>query len=191
MRLLSAIPWLQWLPAGTVGALLVWSVANLPSDFGSRHLQLRGGCLVAALALCFALDDPAAPTSDPVPARLITRRLIRVGLSLVPWVMMVVVLLLDAGSAGQEGRLVLEAATLAGWGLAMAAVIARRWDPSPGWRAATALLAAYAVSWAIPESHRPWALPGDIRWAGLLPWWWWSLALGAVVFVAASWDTRI
>lgn len=88
------------------------------------------------------------------------------------------------------GRLLLESGTMASWGLAISAVVAKRWDDEPGKIASASLLAFYAVSWAIPERWNPWAIPSDSRWLTGHPWWWLALSAGVVIAVAASWDSR-
>lgn len=88
------------------------------------------------------------------------------------------------------GRLILEAATMAFWGLATASVLASRWDDEPGKVASGALLAIYAAGWMVPERWKPWAGPTDPRWATAFPWWWVALGVGVLVTVAFSWDSR-
>ncbi|MGI8518666.1 MAG: hypothetical protein ACR2ME_10090 [Acidimicrobiia bacterium] len=92
---------------------------------------------------------------------------------------------------GPIGRLLLEAATIAIWGLAIASVIAKRWDPEPGRFAAPGLLVLYAASWLVPEQWRPWCLPIDARWTSGHPLWWAALLPALVVAVTSSWDARV
>ena len=167
-------------------------------------MWLRGGLLVAALGICFAFDDPAAPTTDPVPSPLPKRRGIRVVLGLLPWSLAVAALLM-VGASGMEvhfelpadpqphhfplGRLLLEGTTLAAAGLAIAAVIAKFWDDEPGKLAAPILVVLYAASW-VPDQYRPWVLPSDLGWTTTRPWLWATLLLGALITVVFSWDSR-
>jgi hypothetical protein len=187
--------------------LLAWAIIDLQPDFASRQLYLRGGLLVVALGVSFAFDDPAAPTTDPVPSPLGLRRVLRLVVSVIPW-MIGVALLLWAGSQGgldpawltsfeperaelPLGRLLLEAATMACWGLAIASVIARRWEDEPGQIASAALLGIYALSWMTPERWKPWSDPSDLRWPAVLPWWWLAFGVAVAIGVVTSWDTRV
>ncbi|MDP3984028.1 MAG: hypothetical protein Q8Q52_03360, partial [Acidimicrobiia bacterium] len=88
------------------------------------------------------------------------------------------------------GRLALEALTMGALALASAAVIARRGEEEPGRIAAAILLGAYAVSFSIPESDRPWANPSDQRWPAVAPWWWVAAATFLLLMVSLSWDAR-
>jgi hypothetical protein len=207
-RLLPAVPWRQWIAVLVVVLLIGQHVIHLSPDFGSRHMYLRAALLAAAIGLAFAFDDSAAPLSGALPSPLRVRRGIRLALSLVPWGLMVA-LTLAIGATGEEieatlilspdgavaqlpaGRLLLEGAVLGTWALALAAVVSKRWDDEPGKVAAPAIAVLYGLGWAIPESHRPWALPSDPRWVSLVAWWGAALALGVVVLLAASWDTRV
>ena len=204
-RLAPAVPRIQWLAVVVMLALLGWVASEELPDFASRHMWLRGSLLVAALGICFAFDDPAAPTTDPVPSPLRKRRGIRVLWGLLPWSLAVAGLLV-VGASGMEvhfelpadpqphqfplGRLLLEGTTLAVTGLAIAAVIAKFWDNEPGKLAAPTLLALYAASWALPEQWGLWARPSDLWWTTIRPWWA-PLLLGALVTVVFSWDSRL
>lgn len=75
------------------------------------------------------------------------------------------------------GRVALEAATVIALTLATAAAVSRRGDPKPGRITTSVLLGVYALTWMIPDSHKPWADPSDQRWETGAAWWW--LALGA------------
>ena len=184
-----------------VGILLLsWVVAELPPGFHYRRIFVRSGLLIAALGLCFAFDDPAAPVSDPAPMLLRTRRLLRLGIYLVPWAISVVAVLwggahlgttdADAMPAFPWQRLTLEASAMAAVGLAISAVISKRWDDEPGRMATPTLLAVYGMSWLLPWFMNPWPVPTDSRWAPLIPWWWTMLGVGLVVVIWFSWDAR-
>lgn len=205
-RLIPAMPWIPWLPVLVIVVLLTWAISDLPPDFASRQLYLRAGLLVVALGVSFAFDDPTAPTTDAVPSSLRRRRAVRFLLSTIPWTAGITVLLW-AGSQGglhpvwltssgpdgpdlPAGRLLLEAATMASWGLAIASVIASRWDDEPGRIASAALLGIYALSWMIPERWKPWSGPSDPRWLTVLPGWWVALGAAALLGVVSSWDSR-
>ncbi|MEX0796568.1 MAG: hypothetical protein WD274_07730 [Acidimicrobiia bacterium] len=88
------------------------------------------------------------------------------------------------------GRLGLEAATLIALTLATAAAVSRRGDPQPGRVTTSVLLGVYAVSWMIPESHKPWADPSDQRWETGAAWWWLALGVSVLAGISLSWDTR-
>lgn len=88
------------------------------------------------------------------------------------------------------GMMILEASTIASWGLGMPGVVAKRWDEEPGRIAAAALLVLYGASWLVPERWKPWNLPSDSVWVTSHPWWWVALALGVLVAGISSWDSR-
>ena len=205
-HLISAIPWVPWAPVGSLIALSAWAMSDLQPDFPSRQLYLRGGMLLAGLALSFAFDDAAATTTDSASSPLRIRRLLRALVSLVPWGAAVTVLLWAGADGGLQpvlvlsiapeapqlpvGRLLLEAGTMAVWGLAVASVVSSRWDDEPGKVASAFLLVLYAVTWLVPEPWKPWADPTDSRWITAHLWWWTALGLGLAVTVASSWDAR-
>ena len=79
---------------------------------------------------------------------------------------------------------------MASWCLAIASLIAKRWDDEPGKIASAALLALYAGSWMVPERWKPWADPTESRWTTALPWWWLAFAVGVLVMLTSGWDSR-
>lgn len=204
-RLARAGPWVPWLPVAGLVGLVLWPMTSLMEDFGSRQLYIRATLLVAALGLSFVYDDPASETTDPAPSSLRKRRGLRTLLGVLPWATLVTSILVVAAQGLDPvlilnaevpnplpvGRLLLEAATIASWGLAIAAVIAKRRDDEPGKFASAALLALYALSWMIPDQWKPWADPFESRWETALPYWWLALALGVALAVAFSWDARV
>jgi hypothetical protein len=175
-RLFNATPWIPWIPSAVLVALISWGSSSPLPDFPSRQLYIRAALLVAALGFCFVYDDAAAETTLLVGGRGMDPTFILNDEVLNPFPI---------------GRLLLEASTLATWGLAIAAVISKRWDEEPGKLASAGLLTLYAVSWAIPEQWKPWANPNDPRWETALPWWWVALVIGLLVVVAFSWDSRV
>lgn len=204
-KLIPAIPWIPWLPATAGVSLLALAMRSLQPDFASRQLYLRGGLLLAALALSFAFDDPAAETSDSAPSPLWVRRALRLAIALVSWAALVAVsatasarsmepvIVLSAELNLRElpvGRLLLEAATMASWGLATAAIVVSRGHDEPGKIASGALLVLYAAAWMIPDQWKPWASPTDPRWTTALSWWWAALGAGLLITGILSWDSR-
>jgi hypothetical protein len=204
-RTIKAMPWRPWAPVTAAVALVAWSAGSYPPDFPSRHLYLRAGLMVIGVGLAFILDDPAAETTDPAPSPLRQRRAIRVIAGLSVWLGLATGLFLlgardmdvvfvydpEMDAALPVGRLLLEGVTMAACGLAIAAIISKRWDDEPGKIASASLLVLYAASWAVPERWKPWASPNDDRWTTGYPWWWAALALAALVLIAASWDARV
>lgn len=198
------MPWIPWLPVTALVGLIAWSVGQFPADFASRHLYTRAGIVVASLGLAFVFDDPAAETTDPSPSPLRLRRAIRAAMGLLVWSILVAWLLIASSQGmnpvlittpehGHEmpiGRLLLEGSTLALSGLAVAAVVAKRWDDEPGKIASAALLALYAASWTVPEHWKPWALPNDPRWETSYPWWWAAVGLAISITAVTSWDSH-
>ena len=202
-RLAPAVPRVQWLAVTVMLVLLAWAVSDALPTRLPAHLATRRPS-GSSLGICFAFDDPAAPTTDPVPSPLRKRRGIRVVWGMLPWSLALAGLLV-VGASGMEvhfesrrpatpplplGRLLLEGTTLAVTGLAIAAVIAKFWDNQPGKLAAPTLLALYAASWALPEQWGLWARPSDLWWTTIRPWWA-PLLLGALVRVVLSWDSRL
>jgi hypothetical protein len=185
--------------------VILWGADSLPPAFASRQLHIRAALLVVALGLCFVYDDPAAETTDPAPSPLRKRRAVRAVLGVGPWGVLIAATLLVVGQGMEPtfilsdevpnplpiGRILLEASAMAAWGLAIASVISKRWDEEPGRFASAGLLVLYAVSWAIPEAWKPWANPTDQRWETALPWWWATFAIGVLIVIAFSWDTRV
>lgn len=202
----SSYPWLpQTAILVVLVAPIVWMTTDLQPDFSGRQLYLRAGCLLAALGLCFAFDDLATDTVATMPAPLRRRRIIRALAGLGLWALTVAIVL--ATGATDElravivlsnpydptefpvGRLLLEAGTLASWGLGIAAALGRT-HHEPGRIASTILILLYAASWMIPHRWKPWADPTVPRWTTSLPWWWTALAIGLSVTVLLSWDSR-
>lgn len=204
-RTIRAMPWLPWLPVAVLVGFIGWSIDGFPPDFASRHLYLRSGMMAIGLGLAFVFDDPAAETTDPAPVSLRLRRAIRVIVGLAVWLCLAIALFV-LGARGMNvvfiydpeltaalplGRLLLEGLTMAAFGLAIAAVISKRWDDEPGKIASAGLLVLYAASWTIPEHWKPWADPSDARWTTSHPWWWAGLAIAVLVVLTLSWDARV
>lgn len=204
-HLVRAVPWIPWFPSAALVALILWGTSSLLPDFASRQLYIRAALLVAALGISFVYDDPAVETTDPAPSPLWKRSSIRTLLGAIPWAILVTATLLVAGRGIEPrfilnedvlnplpvGRILLEGSTMAAWGLAIAAVISKRWEDEPAKFATAGLLALYAASWVVPETWKPWAGPNDSRWDTVLPWWWAALGIGLVVAIAFSWDSRV
>lgn len=199
--------WIPWLLVISLVSVLAWMVSDVDPNFASRHMYLRTGFLVAGLGLCFAFDDPAVPLTNPAPQPLWRRRLLRVLIGFAPWLVVMGVLLGFATSDGFQpvlvlptapmlpllpvGRLVLEAATIGAWGLAVASLVAAYTEEEPGRIASVALLALYVASWLLPDNTlRPWTGPGSVSWITTAPFWWGALVLGLSVAMATSWDPR-
>jgi hypothetical protein len=213
------MPWIGFGPAGVIALALGFVASRQPEGPEFRYLPIRLGVLALVIALAFVFDDPATPLTDPTPARLLLRRLIRlVSAMSVAAVLVACVLMLasdgvdlvwtipDQAQIGADTetteesenglpqlpveRIALEASTLAFFTLGVAAWRSRRGDPSPGPVSTSTLLGVYATTWMIPDSHRPWAYPGDIRWESVAPWWWLSLFVFLVAVLILSADTR-
>lgn len=203
-RILRTMPWVPWLAAWALVAFLAWSISRSPANFSSRQLYVRTGLLVAGLGLTFTFDDVGAETTASAPSPLRLRRAVRALLGLAPWSILITWVFVAASQGLTPvffsrpdlktlplGRLILEASTVAAWGLAIASVVAKRWDSEPGRIAAPGLLVLYAFSWAVPEPWSPWCLPIDTRWMTGHPLWWTALVPALLVSAVASWDSRI
>jgi len=209
-RLIGAGPWVQWLPVAAIAGVFSWSVATTKSVTTPRDQFMRMGLLVVAMGMTFVFDDAAAVTAAATPSRLWLRRVLRVGLALLPWVALTGILLWAGGQeltvvvqslGGGEPeivtlpsipaqRMALEATGMAALGLAIAALIGRRWDDVPGKFASPGLLGLFAASMALPARWQPWADPYGDAWLRVQPWWWAALALGVLIVAIVSWDTR-
>lgn len=205
-HVLSAIPKVIWLPVFVaVGPLAVAATKQI-ADFPSRQLYIRAGLVAAALGLCFAFDDPAAPTTAASPTPLRVRRLPRLLLSLIPW-SLAVAITIGAGSQGLDpvllavdptagphlplGRLLIEALTIAVTGLAIASIIASRWSDEPGTSASAVLLGLSVLLWAASMRWTPaWADPMDARWGVTIGYWGGTLIAASFVTALFSWDSR-
>lgn len=194
---IMAVPWRPLAPAAGLAAILAWVIPRQPADLEARHLPLRLGLTTAAMWVAFLFDDPASTLTDATPTRLWIRRSVRVVVGVVPWAGAVAILLTATGwgleAPGQPvpaGRFMLEAGTLAIWALATASVISRNREEEPGWLAAVTILSLSATAWIIPQPAHPWSLPGRPNWDTVGRWWSVALAIGVVVTVVTSWDSR-
>jgi hypothetical protein len=187
-----------------------------PAAADHRYLPTRLGILAIVTAIGFAFDDAATHTTDPAPSPLRLRRLIRAAAAFVlasaifiPMVLfaaddmsLVVVTgpeTVDAAESASSngdrphfplGRLYLEMATITGLVLAAAAAFNRRDEPEPGRIAIAVLYSVYALTWLVPDSHKPWATPTDQRWETSAIWWWAGLLLVWLCAAVLSWDSR-
>lgn len=193
----KAVSWRPLAPAAGLVVILAWVLPRQPVDLEARHLLLRLGLTVAAVWVAFLFDDPASTLAAATPTRLWIRRSVRVLLGFVPWAASVAILLIATGwqleALGQpipSGRFVAEACTMAIWALAIASVIAQNWDEEPGRLAAVIILSLSVTAWILPEPAHPWSLPGQPNWDTVGRWWSAALAIGVVVVVVFSWDSR-
>ncbi|HKX76672.1 MAG TPA: hypothetical protein VJR05_14920, partial [Acidimicrobiia bacterium] len=88
------------------------------------------------------------------------------------------------------GRLALEALTMTGLALGGAAVVIRRGELEPGRMVTGMILVTYAVTFLIPEPHRPWANPGGAGWVKVASWWWSAALAFTFITIVLSWDAR-
>ena len=216
---LRTTPWHGFIPAGIVAAVLAIVASRQPTDVEHRYLPTRMALLAVAIAVGFVFDDPASPLTDPAPSPLRLRRLLRTVMALAIAAAIFTIVLLVAAqdmalaavvdstpeaatvdtvlnpnaelSTFPWGRLAIETATMIGFVLAAAAVVNRRGEPEPGKTATAFLLAAFAVSWILPEPLQPWSDPTDQRWQASITWWWIALAVVWLTTTVLSWDTRI
>lgn len=200
-----AVPKAHWIPVFLAVGLLTWAIAEQQPAFESRHLYIRVAFLFAAVGASFSFDDPSRTSTESVPSPLFRRRILRVTLGLVPWIICTVSLLWGAsqgthltwspsaeplGAEMPVGRLVLEGGTMAIVGLGITSVLAKRLDDEPGKYAAPALLILFASLWMIPDGWKPFAVPTDLRWAGANGWWVVGLLVAMLATVLFSWDSR-
>lgn len=213
---LRCTPWIGFLPAGMLAVVMGLVAGRQPLGPEFRFLPTRLAVLAIVIAAGFVFDDPAKPTSDPVPSPLRFRRGIRAlfGLLMAAGLFAIVipfaaddmelvavvssdpVALGDADEAAVVqpkfpwGRLAVEMATMIGFTLAVAAGTSRRSESEPGRIATGVMLGVYATTWMIPETYRPWAGPTDQRWSTSAIWWWVALAIVWGLAGVFSWDSR-
>ena len=214
---IRSTPLIGFIPAGAVAVLLGVVAGRQPTGAEFRYLPLRLAIVSLVCAVTFVFDDPAKAFSDPAPSPLHIRRGIRalVGVLAASCLFVMVLILAsdsmrlvldenpdgagvtDAGiglSAQPEfpwGRPALEMATMIGLALAIAGAVSRRAESEPGSVASGVLLAAYALSWMIPDRYLPWADPLDERWTTGARWWWAALLLVWMSALMISWDSRV
>jgi hypothetical protein len=215
---LRTTPLLGFIPAGVLAVVMGLVAGQQPIGPEFRFLPSRLAILSIVIAAGFIFDDPATPITDPAPNPLRLRRLIRSAAALLIVTVlftsvmfiaaddMSLVAVIDTNTATTFdpeldpstelpefpwGRLALEMATMIGFVLAAAAAINRRGESQPGRIATGVLLAGYAISWMIPESHQAWANPTDQRWETGANWWWLALTLAWFSVAVLSWDSRV
>lgn len=213
---LRCTPRIGFIPAGVLAVVMGVVAGRQPLGPEYRFLPTRLAVLAIVVAAGFVFDDPAKPTSDPVPSPLRFRRGIRTlyGLLMAAGLFAVVISFAsddmnlvavasnepiapgvadEAATMEPEfpwGRLALEMATMIGFTLAIAAATSRRSESEPGRIATGVMLGVYAASWMIPEPYKPWASPTDQRWATSATWWWVALGIVWTVTAVFSWDSR-
>lgn len=214
---IRSTPLIGFIPAGAVAVVLGIVAGRQPTGAEFRYLPLRLAIVALLSAVAFVFDDPAKTFSDPAASPLRIRRGIRALTGVLAASCLLVTVLIpasddmslvvnanqDGGSATDTGeglseqpelpwgRLALEMATMIGLSLAIAGVVARRGEAEPGRITSGILLGAYALSWMIPASYRPWADPLDQRWTTGAKWWWAALILMWVPALILSWDSRV
>jgi len=214
---IRATPLVGFIPAGAVAVVLGIVAGRQPTGAEFRYLPLRLAVVSLVCAVAFVFDDPAKTFSDPAANPLRIRRGIRALIgALAASCLFAIVLIpasddmnlvtdakqaaMDASETGEEltaqtelpwGRLALEMATMIGLTLSIAGAAAQRGEAEPGRITTGIVLGAYALSWMIPEPHKPWADPLDQRWTTGVKWWWAALLLVWVSALIFSWDSRV
>lgn len=207
----KAMPLIAFGPGVGLALAMGWIASRQPPHVTERLTAVRIGILAIAIACAFIFDDRAAIVTDPTPSQLRVRRLIRLitGLSLAAAATFAAIAIASQGIPmawtgpapeavelfGEEnympvGRLMLEAATIIFCALAVAAIASYRDNEEPGRIATSVLLGTYLITWMIPSNIRPWAYPGEERWANASNWLLISLAISVLLVVAFSWQVR-
>lgn len=187
----KALSWWALFWSSAVAIPIVWWLGTVTTDV-VLALRLGGLCLAAGMA--FTLDDPAEEGTSMMPVSLLSRRLVRISLSLP---VVVVVWLLLAGVANRSqaadtevpvwpfiveflafGAVALSGATVGG------RYVADRLGGTIGAGAAVVLAAAAAFS---PGAFRLWnQMPGTSGYASSTKWWWAILLVGGIALIRSS-----
>ncbi len=192
-----AVNWLPLVIGAGLGAALLLVPEALTTKLTEAHLttlaRLAAAC--AAVGAAFVLDDPATRTIPTVPTARLVRNAVRVvpvAAALAVWWL----LLLRLATAAAHhptvthlpgGGLSVEAATMAGVALALAAAVQRRsTDGNYGLLAAPGLLAFVALAWVLPRRVALVVGPDDPRWAVAHQRWTVGLVVALAVFVWAG-----
>lgn len=193
---------LRWKPFLACSAVVATAclVAGIGDEFdmAARFIVARTSILAIAASLPFLIDDPSSAVNGPSPTPLRVRRAHRLMIAVLPWALCVgTVLMLAARNLPSDPdnpfpyvRLLTEALALAVVACLVAAVLGRR-AAEPGRRAAALMIMAGVAIAAIPPPVQPWMTPFDPQYTGMsVTSWWVLIALGAVGFVAVSWDAQ-
>jgi hypothetical protein len=200
-RLLVARPLartIKWavLAASVVPAAgIVWRFSDdLYGSPGDAALSLRLAALSLAIGLAFVLDDPTEDLTAPAPVSLLTRRAVRIGLTL-PGATAAWLLLFHLANGAPYlteplplGGLLLEVFAFAAVALAGAALGSRRLADGLGGPAG----ACTAVMFGAATAMFPWGqqllalLPGTESHSRSQRWWWLILVVGVLGVVLAS-----
>jgi hypothetical protein len=188
---LRALPWRAFTACGALGLGLVAVplMASLEVGPGMLVGLLRVAALCGALAVAFALDDPARETTAAVPVPRARRQALRAVLVLAPlcaWWAAVLAVARALSPGLPLAAVSLEAAGLWALALCMAGAALRFTGAAePGAAVAGVVLAVFVAAQVIPLRHyAPFVPPGDSRWreAHRL----WAVVGGAAVVIWAA-----
>lgn len=177
-------------------AFIVWHFRNetFPSA-PSSAFGLRLAALSLALGLAFVLDDPTEDTLGYTPVSVLTRRAVRVGLTLPPAILFWLALrAYAAGGLAPDARLpawpfVIEFLAFAAVALAGAAVTSRLVSDKLGGPGGAGAVVLVAVTVALlPWANGLWTRTPGTRSSDASTLWWWTI-LGIAAF--AWWRSSV
>jgi hypothetical protein len=171
----KATPWLPLL-FGAGFALVFAFIASTRDPYLASRLNLtRVALLCLAAGAAFLLDDRARDITDPLPTPLRRRRVARtlpaatflvaagttvLGMAAAGLDVTLAVVRAPGDTAFPATRIGLEAAATTLLPISLAAVLGKRWDPTPGRLSAAAVVLVWMGSWLLPGRLQPWEVPG-------------------------------
>lgn len=190
----KALTWYALLWSFALAFLIVWWLGQDSVAMGDVVLSLRFGALCLAAGMAFVLDDPTEESTSMTPVSLLTRRVVRISLTLP--VAAAVWLLLgrfanrlpDATAEIPAWPFTLELLAFSAVALAAAAIGSRYLGDRLGGTlgAGVALLVAAATAF-LPGKLRLWdQMPGTAGYANTTKWWWAIVLAGGLVLIHYS-----
>lgn len=184
-------------PAGSTlpAAFVVWHFHNQPfTSASSSAFGLRVAALTLALGLAFVLDDPSEDTTAPAPISILTRRALRIALTLPPSLLYWLLLRAYASNGLPPGRglpewpFLIEVVAFAAVAFAGAALGARTISDKLGGPAgAGAVILVGLITALFPWGNGLLArIPGQPEYGGSIGWWWAIAAGSALVWWRTS-----
>jgi hypothetical protein len=187
----KALNWWALFWSLAVAFLIVWWLGKVTTDV-VLSLRLGGLCLAAGMA--FALDDPAEDSTSMTPVSLLSRRLVRISLTL-PVVAASWLLFTRVANASPAADIevpvwpfIVELLAFSAIAVAGAASGGRYLADHLGGTigAGAALLVAAAAAF-LPGRLRLWdQMPGTSRYTNTTKWWWAIVLAGGLALIQSS-----
>jgi uncharacterized membrane protein len=172
---IKATPWSPLVLSGLAAIGFAALAADRDPTLASRIVLSRLAVAALAIGASFFLDDPSRTVTDPSPTPLRRRTATHLLTSTTLWAILAVVVLRVASTdmtfrwtfqqsadatIYPAGRIGLEAVAMLTIVLCIAAVMAKRWDHTPGHIVAPTFALIFGLSWTIPGEHSIWQIPG-------------------------------